>query len=288
MIQKINIENETFLEIEDQGSGPVLILIHGWPVTAYHWRKNIPELNKAGYRTITITLRGLGGQSSGNGNWEKETLSKEVIKLINVLEINEFSIIGHDWGGTIAYMVSMDYSSRIWALIIEEELLPGVNRNIPMPGKEFYPDWHAPFNRQVGLAEKLVPERESYYYGSFLDSSAGPNGIEKEARNKYLKSYSKPEYLTASLGYYRTQDEDILALQSRKLKTTSFPVLAIGGEFAMGYAVKDGLEQVMSNQIQFLMVKNAGHYPAEQSPSIVNREIIEFLKDAYNLSKKKE
>ncbi|OYX26499.1 MAG: hypothetical protein B7Z06_05615, partial [Flavobacteriales bacterium 32-35-8] len=81
MLQNIDIENKIFLEIEDQGIGPVIILIHGWPVTSYHWRKNIPELNKAGYRTIAITLRGLGGKSSGDGNWEKETLSKEVIKL---------------------------------------------------------------------------------------------------------------------------------------------------------------------------------------------------------------
>ncbi|MGS2764431.1 alpha/beta fold hydrolase [Sinomicrobium sp. M5D2P9] len=287
-MEKINIENETFLEIEDQGSGPVLILIHGWPITSYHWRKNIPELNKAGYRTITVTLRGLGGQSSGKGNWEKETLSKEVMKLIDVLEINEFSIIGHDWGGTIAYMISMDYASRTRALIIEEELLPGVNRNIPLPGRKFYPTWHAPFNREEGLAEKLVPGRESYYYGSFLDSSAGPNGMDKEARNEYLKSYSKPEYLAAAVGYYRTREEDILALQSRKFKTISFPVLAIGGEYAMGSAVKEGLEQVMNDQVEFLMVKDAGHYPAEQSPEVVNKKVMEFLENAYNTSKRKE
>jgi pimeloyl-ACP methyl ester carboxylesterase len=285
MLQSIEIENKVFLEVEDQGIGPVIVLIHGWPVTSYHWRKNIPELNKAGYRTLAITLRGLGGKSSGDGNWEKETLSEEVIKLVDILEINEFAIVGHDWGGTIAFLISMDYSSRIWALIIEEEILPGVNQNIPTAGNKYYPNWHGAFNRQLGLAENLVPKRESYYYGTFLDASAGPQGIDNDARQIYLNAYAKPECLPATLGYYRTQQEDIKAVNSRKFKSISFPVLAIGGENAMGTAVKDGLNQIMNNPVQLLVTKNAGHYPAEQTPNVVNKKVGEFLKIAYDLSR---
>ncbi|SDS92983.1 Pimeloyl-ACP methyl ester carboxylesterase [Maribacter dokdonensis] len=287
MLQHIKLDNEIFLDVEDQGNGPVIVLLHGWPITSYHWRKNIPELNKAGYRTLAVTLRGLGGKCSLNGNWEKETLSEEVIKLIDILKVKEFAIIGHDWGGTIAYIISMDYSTRIWGLIIEEEILPGVNQNIPEPGKKYYPNWHGTFNRQLGLAESLVPNRESHYYGIFLDASAGPKGIDKDAREIYLKTYKKPEFLSATLGYYRTQEEDIKAISSRNFKIVSFPVLAIGGENAMGIAVKEGLDKIMNNPAQFLVTKHAGHYPAEQTPDIVNKKIIEFLIAAYNSFKEK-
>ena len=69
------------LAVADEGAGPAVILIHGWPVTAYHWRHTVHALAAAGYRAIAVELRGLGGTSVGPGPFDKETLAAEVVRL---------------------------------------------------------------------------------------------------------------------------------------------------------------------------------------------------------------
>jgi pimeloyl-ACP methyl ester carboxylesterase len=282
MRKLIDIGIDTCLEIDDEGDGPVLILIHGWPVTAFHWRKTLPAFHKAGFRTLMVTLRGLGGQSEGGGNLEKKTLSNETQMLIETLKIKEYALLGHDWGGTVAYLLSHDNPTRCWALVVEEEILPGIDVKIPYPGNIYYPEWHGPFNRTIGLGEKLIPGREADYYGVFLRSSAGKNGLEANALSEYIKAYNRPGQLSYTLGYYRTKEKDVKEIASRLKKPLNFPVLAIGGEFGMGKAVEVGLNFVGKN-VHGVIIDEAGHYPAEQNPELFSSEIIKFLKNSLGL-----
>src|SRR6188472_1282204 len=113
------------LAVVDKGAGPPVILIHGWPVTAYHWRRTVPVLAAAGYRAIAVELRGLGGTSVGPGPFDKETLAGEVARLADRLDLEEFAVVGHDWGGTVGFLLAADLRARLRALVVEEEMLPG-------------------------------------------------------------------------------------------------------------------------------------------------------------------
>ena len=75
MSRLVPIEGGVSLAVADEGAGPAVVLMHGWPVTAYHWRHTVPALVAAGYRAITVELRGLGGTSVGSGPFDKETLA---------------------------------------------------------------------------------------------------------------------------------------------------------------------------------------------------------------------
>lgn len=279
MSNLIDIGNNTRLEVADQGHGPVVVLLHGWPVTALHWRTTVPALQHAGFRTLTVTLRGLGGVSEGGGNFEKTTLAEEVCSLMEQLHIARYALLGHDWGGTVAYLLAADHPDRVWALAVEEEILPGIDVHIPAPGNQHYPDWHGPFNRAQGLAESLVPGREDDYYGAFLRASAGPAGLEPSAEAAYLQAYRRPGQLQDSLAYYRTRPADREAVAVRSARLLELPVLAIGGEYGMGTAVADGLKRV-GRSVSPVRIDGAGHYPAEQAPAGVNAALLGFLKDA--------
>ena len=150
---------------------------HGWPVTTYHWRHLIPALAAAGYRAIAVELRGLGGTSMGPGPFDKGTLAAEVAELLGQIDVDVFALVGHDWGGTVGFLLAADLPERVRALVVEEEMLPGIEIAIPEPGRLHYPTWHGPFNRVPGLAEALVPGREDAYYGTFLRQSAGPDPL---------------------------------------------------------------------------------------------------------------
>jgi pimeloyl-ACP methyl ester carboxylesterase len=264
------------LAVTDEGAGPVAVLIHGWPVTAYHWRHTAPALIEAGMRVIAVELRGLGGTSHGPGPFDKETLAAEVVRLLDRIGVREFAVVGHDWGGTVGYLLAADLPNRVAALVVEEEVLPGIDIAIPEPGRRHYPTWHGPFNRAPGLAEMLVPGREDAYYGGFLSQSAGPNPLPDDAMHAYLAAYREPACLAASVGYYRTRQADIDAVARRMHARLAIPVLTVGGEYGMGRAVADCFADVAS-RVEHRQVDGAGHYPAEKRPDPLNGQIALFL-----------
>lgn len=272
----VDIGGGVRLAVADDGSGPVVVLLHGWPVTAYHWRHTTAALIEAGLRVLTVELRGLGGTSCGPGSFDKETLAGEVTRLLSKLDVDRFAVVGHDWGGTIGYLLAADHTHRVRALVVEEEMLPGIDAAIPEPGRRHYPTWHGPFNRAPGLAEALVPGREDDYYGAFLRHSAGPAPLASDAKDAYLAAYRQPSSLTASLGYYRTAPADVEAVRRRARTPLTIPVLTVGGEFGMGQGVADCFTQA-ARHVDHVQVDDASHYPAEQGPTEVNASLVSFL-----------
>jgi pimeloyl-ACP methyl ester carboxylesterase len=248
-------------------------------VTAIHGRHTIPALVAAGFRAIAVELPGLGGLSSTHGPFDKETLARHVIRLADHLGLDRFAIVGHDWGGTVGYLVAADAPDRVAALAVEEEMLPGIPAVVPEPGASHYPRWHGPFLRAPRLAEALVPGREAAFFGTFLRQSAGPEPLDVEAVNAYLEAYRSPAALEATLGYYRTAAEDGDAVRRRAGTPLPMPVLTIGGEFGMGRGVADSFGAVASH-VKHLQVAGAGHYPAEQRPTEVNEALVDFLRAA--------
>jgi pimeloyl-ACP methyl ester carboxylesterase len=143
-IETVEVAGGVRLAVADAGSGPAVVLLHGWPVTSLHWWLAVPALTAAGYRAICADLRGQGA-SEGPGTFAKEELARDVVALAARFGLARFALVGHDWGGTVGYLVAADHRDRVAALVVEEELLPGSGVPIPEPGRSRYPDWHGPF-----------------------------------------------------------------------------------------------------------------------------------------------
>ncbi|CAM5728402.1 alpha/beta fold hydrolase [Streptomyces badius] len=256
---------------------PTAVLLHGWPVTADHWRYLIPALDAAGITAVSVTLPGLGtAPDSGVTNFRKTALANGVRARLAQEGVTRFAVIGHDWGATVGYLIAAQAPESVSGLVVEEEILPGVDVEIPEAGRDHYPSWHGPFNRTPGLAEKLVPGREAAYYGTFLEQSAGPNGLAPDTLTAYIKAYSTPGVLNAGLSYYRTRSEDVEDIQALAAQPIATPVLAVGGRHAMGTAVADGMA-TLATDVTPLVFEQSGHYPAEQEPDNMNLAIVQFL-----------
>ena len=253
------------LEYEDRGDGAAVVLLHGWPVTARHWRYLVPALLDGGHRVLSVTLAGLGDRGIAHGPYTKVDLARQVRDLLVARRVGSAVIVGHDWGGTVAYLLVADEPDLVDGLVVEEEVPPGIDVGLPEPGRSHYPSWHGPFLRAAGLAEGLVPGREDVLYRTFLTQSAGPAGLEPGVLDAYVAAYTHAGRLSATLGYYRSQNDDVAAVRRRAIRPLAGPVVTVGGGYGMGRAVHDAFDR-LAGQVEHVQVDSAGHYPLEQHP----------------------
>jgi len=253
-----------------------VVLLHGWPVTTLHWRHLGRPLRSAGFEPVPIALPGLGVAAAGVPGFRKHDLAAWLRAELDRRRLERFAVVGHDWGATVATLLAATCPEAVTALVVEEEILPGIEVDLPEPGRGHYPTWHGPFNRVPGLADRLVPGREDAYYGAFLRASAGPHGLEPDVVDDYVEAYRADGVLQASLGYYRTGREDRADVGRLRATPIRTPVLAIGGRYAMGSAVAAGLRPIATD-VTGIVLDRAGHYPLEQQPDAAAAAMVAFL-----------
>ena len=117
VVFKIVTANGVRLRLATQGSGPLVILCHGWPESWYSWRHQIPVIAKAGYTVVAYDVRGYG-ESDKPQEIEAYTLKElaaDVLGIADALGFERFITIGHDWGGPIALTTALLYPERVYA-----------------------------------------------------------------------------------------------------------------------------------------------------------------------------
>jgi pimeloyl-ACP methyl ester carboxylesterase len=150
------------------GSGPPLLLVHGWPQTWYAWRMVMPTLARD-FTVIAVDQRGRGLSDKPRGNYDAATLANDLVGLMDTLGYKRFALFGTDVGMPIAYALAADHPERVERLVVSESPLPGIS---PLPALPPAPLnellWHVNFNRAAAVNEQLVKGREDIYFGNEL------------------------------------------------------------------------------------------------------------------------
>ncbi|MGI9382434.1 MAG: alpha/beta fold hydrolase [Methyloligellaceae bacterium] len=261
------------------GSGDAVVLLHGWPQTWYEWRHIIPRL-AARYHVIAPDLRGLGDSSRPLAGYDKMTIGRDVLELLqDHLGLERYAVVGHDWGGPVAFALTAQRPEAVGALAILDVVVPGTGADIAQGGKR----WHHGFHRTPDLPEALVQGREraylSWFYRTFSDrpDAIGPADIEE-----YLRTYSQPGALRAGFNYYRATPQD--AADNRALLEGGFrltmPVLAIGGAKAeargRGAEPEESLRAI-ADDVTGRIAEHSGHFLVEEEPEFVASELLALL-----------
>jgi len=258
------------------GTGDPVVLLHGIPQTSYEWRHVIPRLTER-YSIIAPDLRGLGDTSRPARGYDKKTIAEDIWKLVREhLQIDRFFLVGHDWGGPVAFSLAAHHPEAVRRLAILDVVIPGDGGDFSQGGRR----WHHAFFRTLDLPEALCSGREEVLLGWFFDHyGALPNCIPQADRQEYLRTYCKPGALRALFEYYRALPQDAednrQILARGKLK---MPVLALGGDksFGRGLEPLESLRRV-ADDVRGRVIPNSGHWVAEEAPDIVAAELIEFF-----------
>ncbi|HUO48029.1 MAG TPA: alpha/beta hydrolase, partial [Acidimicrobiales bacterium] len=111
--------NGVELHVVEEGDGPAVVLVHGWPELAWSWRHQLPALAAAGYRAIAPDMRGYGRSSvpADIGDYGIEALCGDVVGLLDALDIERAVVVGHDWGSMVAWNTAIRHPARLHGVV---------------------------------------------------------------------------------------------------------------------------------------------------------------------------
>jgi pimeloyl-ACP methyl ester carboxylesterase len=269
--------SEVTLHYLTAGAGDPVVLLHGIPQTSYEWRYVLPYLAER-YFVVAPDLRGLGDSSRPPGGYDKKTVSNDVWQLLrDHLKIDRFFLVGHDWGGPVAFSLAAQHPEAVRRLAILDVAIPGDGADFSQGGRR----WHHAFFRTLDLPEALCFGREKLILGWLFENyGCRPNCISEEDRAEYYRTYTKFGAFRAMLAYYRAlpidaADNQAFLARNGKLR---IPVLALGGDKSFGRGIEclESLQRV-AEDVRGGLVPNSGHWVTEEAPEFIAAELLKFF-----------
>jgi pimeloyl-ACP methyl ester carboxylesterase len=257
--------------------GPAVMFLHGWPQSWRSWR-SVMRLAAPSVRAIAIDLPGVGASLRLLDGGVKGQLARQIHTLIELLGLEDFTLVGHDIGGMVAYSYLRQYHD-VARVVIMDTVIPGVE-----PWNDVLKNphlWHFAFHGIPSLPELLVQGNQAEYFSYFFDGlSVDPSKITPEARREYVGAYHSESALSAGFDFYRAflQDaQDNIAFCTSAATDTPVLYLRGAGEGGGIDTYADGLRNSGVRNLTTAVIADAGHFTPEEMPAEVWRTIHEFI-----------
>ncbi len=253
------------------GHGDPVVLLHGFPETWYTWRGVMPTLARE-HTVIAVDLRGVGGSSIEESDYDKETMAEDVYRLVRKLGFEKVSVVGHDLGAWVAYAYAREHREEVSHLVFMSAALPGftldplLDFRRPGPGLP-----HLVFFMQREVPETLIKGQERYYLTRFI---GGDEVTGKDALDRYVGAYSRPGRLEAALNQYRTIYQDAEDNRKKFMPRLKMPVLALDGG---GPGQSFESMRLVAENVKGSGIAGAGHFVQEEQPERVADRLLDFL-----------
>ena len=274
--------NGVRLHYVEYGKGPLIILLHGFPECWYAWRFQLPALAEAGFRVVAPDLRGynLSDKPQGVGQYRLELLANDVKGLIRALGADSAVLVGHDWGGVIAWYLAMHEPRLVSKLIVLNAPHPQrYLEELRSPG-QLLRSWYVFFFQLPWLPEFLI--RVGGFAGlkhRLRHEPVHANAFDPATIDVYLQALAQPGALTAAINYYRAGLRGLREGLSQRIKPIDSPTLIIWGEQDryLGRRLLEGLEPWVAD-LTLERIADASHWVQAEAPERVNERILQFIR----------
>jgi pimeloyl-ACP methyl ester carboxylesterase len=258
------------------GSGPAIVLLHGYAETSRMWRPLIPALAPR-FRVIAPDLPGIGDSEVPGDGLDMARSAVRIHALVKGLGIEKAVVVGHDIGLMVAYAYAAQFPSETEKLVLMDAFLPGV-----AGWEAIYNDpaiWHFRFNGPT--AEALVKGRERIYFEHFWnDFAADPaKSISEAERRAYTAAYARPGRMRAAWAYFVSFPQAAKDFARLSQTSLTMPVLSIGGDKANGSALAQQVKLVATNATS-VVLSHTGHWVMEENPRETTDTLMRFLNAA--------
>ncbi|WP_413199178.1 alpha/beta fold hydrolase [Nostoc piscinale] len=270
--------NGVKLHYVTQGTGPLMLMLHGFPEFWYSWRHQIPEFAE-NFQVVALDLRGYNDSEKPKAQsaYIMGEFIKDVAGVIKGLGHEKCVLVGHDWGGAIAWCFAHAHPEMLEKLII---------LNLPHPAKfsqglstpqQLLRSWYMFLFQLPIMPEFLLQTFDYQPIAQIIQGTAvNKNAFTASDLAAYKNAAAKPGALTAMLNYYRNVFSHFLP--NKNWGILNIPTLMIWGEndTALGKELTYGTDTYVSNlQIQY--IPHCGHWVQQEQPQLVNRYMREFM-----------
>jgi pimeloyl-ACP methyl ester carboxylesterase len=265
--------NGTKLHVRVGGTGPAVVLLHGYGETGDMWVPLANDLERD-RAVIVPDLRGMGLSAKPASGYDKKTQGHDVAGILDALKIERVALVTHDIGNMVGYAFAAQYRYRLTRFVLIDAPLPGVG-----PWEEILKNpllWHFRFGGPD--MERLVAGRERIYLDRFWNEfSATPKRFSETARRHYAKLYARPGAMHAGFAQFAAFDQD--AVDNKTFVAAGkldVPVLALGGEKSFGTTMA-AVMRFAANDVEEGVIPDAGHWVMEENPSATIAVVRAFL-----------
>lgn len=269
------------LHYVEAGTGPLVILLHGFPEYWYSWRHQIAALAKAGYHAVAPDMRGynLSDKPGSVRDYRIDLLTRDVARLIRACGAERASVVGHDWGAGVAWQFAMSYPNLLDRLVI---------MNVPHPlqflhglrtWRQLKKSWYIFFFQIPWIPEAILRAGNfAMVRQTFRSDPIRKDAFTEEDIDWYIGALSLPGALTGGINYYRALFRQNPLRTRGAFKRIDAPVLVIWGEqdrFLGAELAEPDRKWVPNLRIERLA--DASHWVQVDQPDVVNALLIDFL-----------
>lgn len=268
----------THAVLEGLTSGPLVVMLHGFPEFWYSWRYQIKPLAQAGFRVVAVDMRGYNLTDKA-GPYDVLTLVEDTAALIKALGHEKATIVGHDWGGMIAWSFAAIRSAMTERLIVcnlpHPKTIGRAFRSFYLP--QLIKSWYIGFFQLPVLPEAVIRAGNYAIFAYILRRSASGH-LTSADLDYYREAWSQPGAMTAMLGYYRALRTSNMLLESKDLNV-HVPARLIWGEpdLALSTRLAEWSPRWCPG-LDIKIIRKSSHFVMQQAPEQVTAYMLEFLK----------
>ncbi len=280
--------NRIRLHYVTQGEGDLIVLLHGFPEFWYSWRHQIPALARH-FKVVVPDLRGYNDSDKPTSGYDLDTLSTDIQGLIQGLGYSKAHVVGHDWGGAIAWHLAQQFPQQVERLAI---------LNAPHPQRfaqemlgnldQLRRCWYLLAFQVPALPEWLIQQNLRSFVQNVLQGLAIRKGA-FSARDAeiFQAALAKPGVLTAALSYYRQllSPSALMKWVGRSPQPVTMPTMILWGEddAILSQRLLHRIQELIDAPFQCTIIPECGHWIQQEVPQTVNRELLRFFRSTPDL-----
>ena len=270
--------------VVDEGEGPAVVLLHGFPELAYSWRHVVPALVAAGYRVIVPDQRGYGVSSKPDdvGSYRLDRLSSDVVRILDALDVERAAVVGHDWGSIVAFATAILHPDRVERV---------ASLNVPYRGAF----WGFPTTdfirenlaerfsyvlmfQEPGVAEAgFAADPASWLQVFYLGGCRGRSFLDEGELSVYVDAFEAGG-ITGPVNWYRNIDANA-EMYGHLLDARidqPFLMIAADDDPVLPLRLTEGLERWIPDLTR-VVVDDCRHWTQQEQPEAVNVALLDWL-----------
>lgn len=276
--------NGVSLAVDDEGAGDPIVLIHGFPELAYSWRYQIPALVGAGYRAIAFDQRGYGDSSKPDdvSDYTLTLLVDDVIGILNALEIESATVVGHDWGSIVAWSTAVTHPERVSRVVSLN--VPYRGSCVGFPTTEVIREQLADrfgyvlMFQEEGVVESLFDADPRAWLKGAFDMVAGNKDFLRDHEFDYFLNAFESGGITGPVNFYRNIDANNEAFSQYLQAPITQPTLMIAADAdpVLPLSLAEGMERWVPH-LTTVTIADSGHWTQQEQPGAVTGALLDWL-----------